>query len=228
MQNNQSFSLETRAFILKRDKKKCVNCGAKATSIHHLIHNTVMNRRIYGNDKIQSAENGVCVCQQCHERYPLWDKPYVEALKIKWEQNNSKIKKGELMIKKVIILLAFIGSIAYGQQLTLPLTGAPLKITLSSVAKSSWIYSRGAKVISIQVKSDGGDVLSFICKGSLNGKDFYTVGLGNKSTGLIDDTISISDTTNIGYELVTSDEEYLLFDCISRTSGSVDIWIRGK
>lgn len=50
---------------------------------HHLLANTKLNAKLYG-DLIQSAENGVYVCQPCHIKHALWDKPLVRELKEKY------------------------------------------------------------------------------------------------------------------------------------------------
>jgi len=90
-----NFSAETRLAIYRRSGGYCEapGCKNKATSIHHLLHNTIQNRKNYGNDKIQSEENGKHVCEQCHINYPLWDRPYVDALRNKWPEKNSKLYK---------------------------------------------------------------------------------------------------------------------------------------
>lgn len=52
-------------------------------SIHHVVANTILNRKLYG-DKIQSVENGVYVCQKCHDNHSLWDKELRKSLEKKW------------------------------------------------------------------------------------------------------------------------------------------------
>ena len=80
----QTFDESTRLDIVSKYAGRCVNCRKPATEIHHLIANTKLNVRLYGQDKIQSAENGVCVCHQCHNKHSIWDK----NLKPIWKQNS--------------------------------------------------------------------------------------------------------------------------------------------
>lgn len=80
--------LETRKQVIQRDRGLCVNCRKPATEIHHLIHNTKLNVKLYG-DKIQSMENLVCVCKDCHNKYPLWDKKYRPEWKPKTKLNTN-------------------------------------------------------------------------------------------------------------------------------------------
>lgn len=91
-----TFSEETRKAIFIRDNKQCVNCGEDnkfKLSFHHLIHNTIVNRKIYGDERIQSEENGVTACQQCHANYTTWDRALVAALKEKWKEfSKSKLE----------------------------------------------------------------------------------------------------------------------------------------
>ena len=63
-----------RTKVLIRDRYKCVNCGSQNwLEIHHIIANTKLNRKLYG-EQIQSKENGVLVCKKCHDKHSLWDK----------------------------------------------------------------------------------------------------------------------------------------------------------
>ena len=78
------FAPEIRRAIYLRDKGLCVNCGEKATDIHHLIPNTELSRGRYTNERIQSILNGVCVCHRCHEKHSLWDRPIVKYLIHLW------------------------------------------------------------------------------------------------------------------------------------------------
>ena len=80
-----TFSKETRASILIRDRYKCVNCGSQNwLEIHHIIANTKLNRKLYG-EQIQSKENGVLVCKKCHDKHLLWDKELKRKLKLKFK-----------------------------------------------------------------------------------------------------------------------------------------------
>ena len=53
------FSRETRITIIERDKGFCVRCGSLYDDIHHIIYRSQGGRG--------SADNGVCVCRECHE-----------------------------------------------------------------------------------------------------------------------------------------------------------------
>lgn len=72
---NKTFSRDTRERIYKKYNWQCANykhpkCKNKTgLSIHHIIHNTKMNERIYGEDKIQSEENGILLCEYCHTHF---------------------------------------------------------------------------------------------------------------------------------------------------------------
>jgi 5-methylcytosine-specific restriction endonuclease McrA len=50
-----------RALVLKRDKRRCVYCGARATQVHHKQY----ARRNIGREPIDWL---VSVCKSCHER----------------------------------------------------------------------------------------------------------------------------------------------------------------
>jgi len=70
----QAFSDDTREYIWERAHHTCELQAAKCTftqgcSPHHIIANTKTNRRVHGNDVIQSARNGVLLCHSCHERH---------------------------------------------------------------------------------------------------------------------------------------------------------------
>lgn len=68
---NKTFTQETRIKIYEKYWHKCANSEAdgckinEGLSIHHLIHNTKPNQKKYG-DLLQSQENGLLLCQQCH------------------------------------------------------------------------------------------------------------------------------------------------------------------
>jgi hypothetical protein len=50
-----------RAVVLKRDRYRCVHCGARATQVHHKKY----ARRNIGREPIEWL---VSVCKPCHER----------------------------------------------------------------------------------------------------------------------------------------------------------------
>ena len=85
-----TFGIETRIKIILERGKKCEVCGKTAgLSFHHIIHNTKMNRKTYG-DKIQSEENAMLLCENCHSNYSLHDRKRYNELKGKWNvcENN--------------------------------------------------------------------------------------------------------------------------------------------
>lgn len=53
------FSTSVRKAIIKRDKGRCVKCGAPYHNIHH-IH-------FASQGGLGTIDNGVCVCYWCHE-----------------------------------------------------------------------------------------------------------------------------------------------------------------
>ncbi len=83
---------ETRNAVITRDKGLCVNCGGKGQEVHHLLPNTKLNEKLYSG-KINSMENLVYVCHDCHEKHSLWDTPLRAELKAKWEVNSKLNKK---------------------------------------------------------------------------------------------------------------------------------------
>jgi len=50
---------EIRKPVLKRDKNKCVHCGAKARDVHHKWYS-----RPFGKEKLKQLES---VCRDCHQ-----------------------------------------------------------------------------------------------------------------------------------------------------------------
>lgn len=80
----------TRKDIYLSFEGKCGQCGRKDNlQIHHLIHNTILNRKLFG-DRIQSKENGYLCCESCHSKYSLWDRKLVKQLKDKWNEESNK------------------------------------------------------------------------------------------------------------------------------------------
>jgi len=55
---------ETRVLVIQRDKKKCIRCGARASSIHEII-----SRSQWATPKLKecySMKNRCSLCQDCH------------------------------------------------------------------------------------------------------------------------------------------------------------------
>jgi len=90
----KTFSHETREYIWLKYNRKCANYNDpkclidKGLSIHHIIHNTKINQKLYG-DWLQSKENGILLCQHCHTNYSLVDKVKQKEFELK---NNLKVK----------------------------------------------------------------------------------------------------------------------------------------
>lgn len=73
-----TFSKETREKIYKKYWYQCFSwkdkkCKGKL-SIHHLVHNTKINVKLYGNKRIQSEENGILVCDYHHIHFGNYNK----------------------------------------------------------------------------------------------------------------------------------------------------------
>jgi len=74
---NKTFSTEVRERIYKRAGCQCENykdpkcMGNVGLSIHHIIHNTKTNNNHYGEENIQSEENGILLCDWCHNHYSM-------------------------------------------------------------------------------------------------------------------------------------------------------------
>lgn len=91
----ETFSKETRIEIWKRDKMCCSRifengetCRSTiGLSTHHLVANTILNKKLYGEERIQSLENGKLVCYKCHTNHNLWDMDLRKALINKWNGN---------------------------------------------------------------------------------------------------------------------------------------------
>lgn len=77
-----TFSKDVREAIIKKCSGVCLNCGKRKyrMEIHHIVPNTKLNVKLYGNDNIQSEINGVLVCQPCHFNHALWDKQLKKAV----------------------------------------------------------------------------------------------------------------------------------------------------
>lgn len=91
-----TFNKETRDEIHARSKGRCEapNCWERAKEIDHIIPNTKTNIRIYGNDLIQSAENGRDLCKHHHNTRSIWGQQAVIDLREKWKPfSKSKLNK---------------------------------------------------------------------------------------------------------------------------------------
>lgn len=69
----ETFSHDTKQEIMNKFKHRCAfstfeeKCKkTEGLSIHHIIHNTVYNRKIYG-PFLQSIKNAVLLCENCHK-----------------------------------------------------------------------------------------------------------------------------------------------------------------
>jgi len=82
-----NLSPETRNAVITRDKGLCVNCGGKGSEVHHILSKSKLNFKLYG-DKINSLENLVYVCHDCHTKHSLWDMPLRAELKARWKVNS--------------------------------------------------------------------------------------------------------------------------------------------
>ena len=85
-----NFSRETREFIWNRAGWTCEIRGLGCTyrtklQVHHIIPNTKENRKKYGNKVIQSTDNGVLVCENCHHEYAQQLKSRKDIPKIKYK-----------------------------------------------------------------------------------------------------------------------------------------------
>ena len=60
------FSTETRNSIARGQQGYCYLCTNKIDDIHHKVHNTETNRKLFPTF-INSIFNGVGLCRQCHQ-----------------------------------------------------------------------------------------------------------------------------------------------------------------
>ena len=89
-------SIETGVFL--RQKKKCCNCGKELNLKYdrpdHIIPQTKMNIKIYGEELIHSEQNCQIPCQHCHMIKATWSKEKQRELMKKWEPfSKSKLRK---------------------------------------------------------------------------------------------------------------------------------------
>jgi len=87
-----TFSREVREQVYEEQNWQCglytVNefCTRRGDSIHHIIENTIPHRRKYGNKRIQSRENAVFLCTECHTNYRHMLNEEAWDLLKKWEK----------------------------------------------------------------------------------------------------------------------------------------------
>lgn len=87
-----SFNKETRKKIYEKYKYMCANnkddkcLFNQQLSIHHIIPNTKLNAKLYGDKFLQSEKNGILLCSWCHEH----------VNEIKWIQELKENIKKEL------------------------------------------------------------------------------------------------------------------------------------
>lgn len=92
-----TFSKETRIKIFLKFNGRCGQCGSKqALEIHHLIHNTIPNRKKYGDERVQGEDNGYVCCKKHHDNYSLWDGEFRNKLKNKWDEELSQERKEKM------------------------------------------------------------------------------------------------------------------------------------
>ncbi len=93
----ETFDQDTREKIYKKYWHKCANSQEdgclinQGLSIHHIVYNTKPNQKKYG-DKLQSEENGLLLCQHCHNNQTRfkWIQDLENTLKNKWNEYNQK------------------------------------------------------------------------------------------------------------------------------------------
>lgn len=82
----KSFNSKIRKRIFEKYHYLCANNSDpkclynKGLSIHHIIANTEMNAKIYGDDFLESERNGILLCSFCHNN----------VYTIEWIQNLKK------------------------------------------------------------------------------------------------------------------------------------------
>lgn len=80
---SKNLSPETRALVLKRDKKKCVRCGCrKNLHVHHKIH-----REHGGTDDLDNLET---LCDICHMEEHREDHVYGLMMQRFWDYEDIK------------------------------------------------------------------------------------------------------------------------------------------
>ena len=62
----EGFSMETKRAIARGQHNYCAGCEKKIVDIHHKVHNTATNRKLFPLF-IQSVFNGVGLCRRCHQ-----------------------------------------------------------------------------------------------------------------------------------------------------------------
>ena len=71
-QSKVKFTIEVREAAFERAdyhcECKCEKClGNQQINVHHGVSNSKMNRKVYGNEKVQSLDNAHVLCQYCHD-----------------------------------------------------------------------------------------------------------------------------------------------------------------
>jgi len=90
-----TFPEEVREYIWDKYFSQCANwkhdkcITPTGLSIHHVIANTETNAKIYGDDFLQSKENGILLCDWCHRNYTLIEWLYEYKLKLINENKNT-------------------------------------------------------------------------------------------------------------------------------------------
>lgn len=71
--SKQTFPLEVRESVFQKNCFQCENSlhakclGNVGLSIHHIISNTKLNARLYGDKFLQSEDNAMLLCYYCHD-----------------------------------------------------------------------------------------------------------------------------------------------------------------
>jgi hypothetical protein len=69
----KSFNEKVRKRIFEKYHYVCANNNepkclySQGLSIHHIIANTEMNAKLYGDEFLQSDNNGLLLCNYCHD-----------------------------------------------------------------------------------------------------------------------------------------------------------------
>ena len=88
-----TFSKEIREKVLTKFNLQCANYAhskcqwKKGLTFHHVVSNTKVNIKLYGNNKIQSEENALPLCVWCHEHQLQidWIQTLKKELLAKWK-----------------------------------------------------------------------------------------------------------------------------------------------
>ena len=89
----ETFSYDVRERLFSKYNYICANFKNtekclinKGLELHHIVHNTIVNRKLYGNDNVQSEENGMPLCKYCHDNQAqfAWIQAIEAQNKAKW------------------------------------------------------------------------------------------------------------------------------------------------